>query len=229
MNVLGIAYKADGSVAARFSDKLDLGADDKKAAQNFQSQPLHYENQFEIAPGSYTLKVVFKSGDQSFGKLETPLVVDPYDGKAFAVSGVALSHNVKQVSQVDFDRDQALLEGKTPLVFQGLQITPTGLSRFKKGTAVVAYVEIYDPLMLTPKPPGIGVQVRLVDRKTGQQKEDTGLVNMAKAIQPGSSIVPVGLRLPTDKLDAGSYRLELTAVDTTGQKTRVRSADFDLE
>jgi hypothetical protein len=208
---------------------MDLGADDKKAAQSFQSQPLHYENQFEIAPGSYTLKVVFKSGEQSFGKLETPLVVDPYDGKAFAVSGVALSHNVKPVSQVDFDRDQALLEGKTPLVFQGMQITPTGLSRFKKGSAVVAYVEVYDPVLLTPKPPAIGVQVRLVDRKTGQQKEDTGLVNMAKAIQPGSSIVPVGLRLPTDKLDAGSYRLELTAMDSTGQKTSVRSADFDLE
>jgi hypothetical protein len=30
-------------------------------------------------------------------------------------------------------------------------------------------------------------------------------------------------------LDAGSCRLELIAMDSTGQKTSVRSADFDLE
>jgi hypothetical protein len=101
---------------------------------------------------------------------------------------------------------------------------------FKQGVpATNAYVEVYDPVLLTPKPPAVGVQVRLVDRKTGQMKQDTGLVNMAKSIQSGSSIVPVGLRLPTDKLDAGAYRLELTAMDSTGQKTAARSADFDLE
>jgi hypothetical protein len=229
MNVLGIAYKTDGSVAARFSDTVNLDAVDKKSMQNFQAQPLHYTDQFDIAPGKYTLKVVFKSGEESFGKLETPLNVDPYDGKTFALSGIALSHSLKPVSQLDFNRDEALLEGKTPLVAQGMEITPTGSNRFAKGAPAVAYVEIYDPMMLNPSPPSVGLQLRIVDRKTGEQKEDSGFVNMTKAVQPGSAMVPIGLRLPTDKLPPGAYRLELNAVDTAGHKAGGRSADFDVE
>jgi VWFA-related protein len=229
MNVLGIAYKTDGTVAARFSDTLDLDAQDKKAAQNFQTQPLHYEDQFDIAPGKYTLKVVFKSGEESFGKLEAPLNVDPYDGKTMAMSGVALSQNVKPVGQLDAAQDEALLQGKTSLIAQGMQIVPTGTSQFKKGSTVVAYLEVYDPSLADAKPPGVGVRLRVLDRKTGEQKEDSGLVNMAKAIQPGNAMIPVGLRLPTDKLAAGAYRLELSAADTAGHKAGVRSTDFDLE
>jgi hypothetical protein len=229
VNVLGIAYKADGSVAARFSDTVNVEAIDKKAVAGFQSQQLHYEDQFEIAPGQYTLKVVFQSGDESFGKIETPLTVDAYDGKTFALSSVALSHEVRPISQFDFSRDQALLEDKTPLVAQGVQVTPTGLSKFKKGATAAAYIEIYDPFALNPKPGDVGLQLRIVDRKTGEQKQDTGFMNMTKSIQPGSSVVPIGIRLPIETLAAGSYRAELRAVDSMGHKTGVRVADFDLE
>ena len=52
---------------------------------------------------------------------------------------------------------------------------------------------------------------------------------MAKSVQPGSAMVPVGLRLPTDKLAPGAYRLELSAADSAGHKAPVRSAEFDLE
>jgi methionine-rich copper-binding protein CopC len=90
-------------------------------------------------------------------------------------------------------------------------------------------VEIYDPMMLNPSPPSVGLQLRIVDRKTGEQKEDSGFVNMTKAVQPGSAMVPIGLRLPTDKLPPGAYRLELNAVDTAGHKAGGRSADFDVE
>ena len=70
VNVLGIAYKPDGTIAARFSDTVDLDFDGKKEVEEFQKQPFHYENQFDVASGQYTLKVVFSSGNESFGKLQ---------------------------------------------------------------------------------------------------------------------------------------------------------------
>ena len=62
VNVLGIAYKQDGSVAARFSDAVKLDFENQKEVQSFKERPMHYENQFDVAVGVYNLKVVFDSG-----------------------------------------------------------------------------------------------------------------------------------------------------------------------
>src|SRR5579864_3261412 len=40
VNVLGIAYKSDGSIAARFSDTVNLDFDDKKAVEEFQKEQI---------------------------------------------------------------------------------------------------------------------------------------------------------------------------------------------
>ena len=49
VSVLGMAYNADGSVAARFSDQVELDFESKQAVENFNKKPYHYENQFEVA------------------------------------------------------------------------------------------------------------------------------------------------------------------------------------
>jgi hypothetical protein len=121
------------------------------------------------------------------------------------------------------------VEDRTPLVAQGLQIIPSGTNRFLKTDVAAVYAEIYEPLLLLPNPPSVGIQMRVVDRKTGQQKIDTGAINMAKSVTAGNSVVPVGLRIPLDELGAGSYRAELKAMDTAGHWSTIRSADFDVQ
>src|SRR5208282_2862601 len=78
INILGVAYRPDGTVGARFSDTAKVYLENKKELESFKERPLHYEYQFEVAPGKYTLKVAFSSGGAAFGKLEMPLTVDPY-------------------------------------------------------------------------------------------------------------------------------------------------------
>ena len=73
VNILGLAYLPDGSVGARFSDALKIDFDDKKQMEAFKENPMHYENQFDVASGKYNLKVVFASSGESFGKVEMPL------------------------------------------------------------------------------------------------------------------------------------------------------------
>jgi len=53
-------------------------------------------------------------------------------------------------------------------------------------------------------------------------------VEVANFIHAGNPVIPVGLRLPVASLAAGSYRAELTALDSAG-KSVVRSADFEIE
>jgi VWFA-related protein len=232
VNVLGIAYKPDGSVAARFSDTVNLDLDGKKEVQEFQKQPLHYENQFEVASGQYALKVVFSSSGESFGKVEAPLVVDPYDSKQFSVSGVALSRDVHRVSDLATGLDDVLLADRTPLVVQGMQVVPTGGTHFTKTDNAVLYFEIYEPLMVnTPATPlKVGVTYLVVDRKSGEKKVDnSGLVDLQTSGKPGNPVIPLGFKVPVDKLPPGSYRAELKAMDSAGNSSKPRTVEFEVE
>ncbi len=227
INVLGLAYKQDGTVAARFSDNVDLTFDGKSEVEEFAKKPYHYENQFEIASGQYQLKVAFSSGGESFGKLEMPLVVDTYDTKQFGLSALALSKELHPLSQVSSGLDAALLEDRTPLVAQGVQIIPAGSDRFKKSDPATFYVEIYDPLLTTATPPNVRIHIQVVDRKTGQQKVELG--GPVPGVKAGNPVIALGVKLPMDKLVPGSYRLELQAADSAGNTTAARTADFEVE
>jgi VWFA-related protein len=228
VNVFGLAYKLDGTVAARFSDTLSLNFDEKKEVEEFNSKPFHYDTQFDIASGHYDLKVVFNPhGADTFGRMEMPLVIDPYDGKQFTLSAVALSKEIHPVSQMGSSLDAALLEDRTPLVTQGLQLIPSGSDQFKKSDRAGFYVEIYDPLLTGANPPKVGIQMSVVDRKTGEKKIDSG--GPAADAKPGNALVPLGLRLPVADLPPGSYRLELKAVDSAGNTSQPRTADFEVQ
>jgi hypothetical protein len=227
VNVLGIAYKPDGSVAARFSDVVKLDFESQKEVQAFKEKPMHYENQFDVAVGVFNLKVVFDSGDASFGKLESPLVINAYEATDFAVSGVAFSTVFAKTTDSDANLDSVLLEGRSPLVAGNYQFTPTGYSRFKAADKVGMYFELYDPALVGETKPKVAVQMRILDGKTLELKQDTGNVLVDNFVKAGSPVVPAGLRLPIEGLAPGLYRLELKALDSTGSFA-IRTADFEI-
>jgi VWFA-related protein len=228
INILGIAYKPDASIAARFSDTLNVDLDDKKQIEEFQKQPYRYENQFGVASGEYKLKVVFSSGNQSFGKVEIPLSIDPYRGQEFSISGVALSNNLRRAGgDSSTDLDSQLLEDRTPLVVQGIQLSPSASNHFKKTDTVGIYAEVYDPLVKNPNPPEVAYELIVVERKSGQQKLHVG--SRTPKGKDGDPVIALGLQLPVATLGPGSYRLQLRAVDSKDNSTKTRTADFEVE
>ena len=229
VNVLGIAYRADNSIAARFSDTANLDFEDKKELQEFEKHPFHYENQFDLASGQYSLRVVFNSGSESFGKVVVPVNIDAYDGKHLSMSALALSNEVHAAGEMSAGLDGDLLEDRKPLIVRGMRIVPAATDHFKKSDNLVLYSEVYAPELLDATPPKIGLEYVVVDRKTGEKKVDAGITDTAAAIQAGSMVMTLGLKVPIDKLSPGSYRVQLRALDSNGKSTEFRSADFELE
>jgi VWFA-related protein len=227
LNILGIAYKPDGSIAARFSDTLNRDFDGKKEVEEFQKQPLHYENQFGVASGEYKLKVVFSSGNESFGKLEMPLMIDPYRGQEFSISGVALSNSIRRTADISTDLDDLLLEDRTPLLVQDLQILPSASNHFKKTDTAAIYAEVYEPLLKNPNPPEVAYELIVLERKSGQEKFHVG--DRTPKGKTGDPVIPLGLKLPVASLGPGSYRMQLRAVDSAGNFSKTRTADFEVE
>lgn len=231
VNILGLANLPDGSVGARFSDALKIDFEDKKQMEAFKEHPMHYENQFDVASGKYNLKVVFSSGGDSFGKVEMPLNVDPYDTKQFSMSALALSKEVHRASDLGTGLDALLLEDRVPLIANGMQMVPYGSNQFKKGDFVGFYTELYEPLMVnatSTSRPVVAFDLRILDAKSGAQKLDTGLMQVPLPTQAGSPTIPLGAKIPTDSLTPGDYKVEIKAVDSGG-KQFIRSTEIQLE
>ncbi|MGB2834456.1 MAG: VWA domain-containing protein [Candidatus Sulfotelmatobacter sp.] len=227
INILGIAYKPDASIAARFSDTVNVDLDGKKEVEEFQKQAFHYENQFGIASGEYKLKVVFSSGNESFGKLETPLLIDPYLGEEFSISSVALSNDLRRAANLATDLDSQLLEDRTPLLADGFQISPSASNHFKKTDTAAIYTEVYEPLLKNPNPPTVGFDLVIVERASGQEK--MRFAHQAPGVKAGNPLISLGLKLPVAQLGPGSYLLKLKAVDSVGNSSKTRLVDFEVE
>lgn len=227
LNILGVATKADGTVAARFSDAVDLELE-KKQLDEFASQPYHYENQFYIASGQYKLNIAVNTGDK-YGKFEVPLIVDPYDKAQFSMSGLALSKEFHRVSDLSENLDNMLLQDRTPLVTQGLQLVPSGGNTFKKSDRAAVYLEVYEPQIADSTPPKVSLKLNILDEKTGKSQLEAGVPDTGASVVPGNPAIPMGVPLPLDHLQPGTYIVELSATDSAGHATAARKATFTVE
>ena len=88
-------------------------------------------------PGNTISRSCSARAARNFGKVEAPLVIDPWDAKQFGLSGVALSNQVHQMSETTSGLDAALLEDRVPLVTQRAAHHPSGDNRFKNDGAGV--------------------------------------------------------------------------------------------
>jgi hypothetical protein len=228
LNVLGIASVSGSGVGARFSDKVELNFQNKKDAERFKQHPYHYENDFTVPAGQYELKLVVSPDHQNFARLEMPLVIEPWDGQHFALSGVALSRESHNISGAEHP-DSFLASGHMKMISRGLEFIPTASSRYKKTDPAMLYVEVYEPLLRDPNPPKVLIQLMVVDRKSGAVKIDSGRLDMTNRVLPGNPIVPIGLKVPIEPLEPGIYMVVLKASDTAGNASVVRHAEFEVE
>jgi len=230
VNVLGVAYTQDGTVAARFSDVVKFDLENQKEVDKFREKPLHYENQFDIASGNYAFRAVFdtngEKGGESFGKLEMPLVINAYDAGQFAISGIALCKSVTPADAVDTSIDSLLMEGRSPLIAGPYKFNPSGYNKFAKADNVAMYFEVYDPLIAGETPPKVSVQLRFLDGK-GNPLNDLGVVPVDNFVRAGDPKVATGLKLPVGALPPGAYKVEIKAQDSAGNWA-ARTADFEV-
>jgi hypothetical protein len=226
VNILGIAYKADGSVGARFSDTLSMEME-KDEWKEFTKAPYRYQNQFDAAPGSYKFTVVLSSGGEGFAKMEKPLQIDAYDGTKFTLGGVVLSSSMQRVDEIPTEVDATLLEDRKPLIVKGTQITPAADYQFKKTDNIMLYSELYEPLLKTDPAIKIAAGYRIFD-STNKQVFFTGGVPLDTFVEKGNPVVPFALKVDTSALAPGSYRLVLLAVDGQNNQAPQRPVNFSV-
>jgi hypothetical protein len=217
LNFLGVATGADGEVHGRFSDALKLDFDSPSQAENLKGKTLHYEKEFKIAPGQYNLSVAFGQGESSFGKVQVPLMIDPWTGD-LGLSGLALGRETLPASDLGLD---LTLGDRTPLVAEGVQVVPSGSWQFNKSEPAFVYFEVYGAEASAAR-----VRMRVLDVKTGEQKWDGGMMQLPPQNSGAMPSISLDAKLPVDSLPRGSYQLEVTATSSGGKQIK-RTAAFE--
>jgi len=243
VGVLGIVLGKDGSLVTRFSDvcEIDDSCQHNSTVEEFGVPQwdhvlTRYETQLTLPAGEYTLRVVLSDGTR-FGRAEIPLTVDSYDRKDLAISAVSLCKRVSDASAYSPQHPPKLPgvwtaklpRNYVPLVSNDTEFKPTGDTRFKKGEILYTYFEVYQPLLAEQSPVTVGIQIRILDLKTGDIKSDSHPVSAMPYVKAGSPVIPIGRGINISNLPRGSYRLDVQATDSAGKSTPWRSVNFTVE
>lgn len=248
IGILGIVYRRDGSPVARFSDLACCASESPvfvpstnpdfysyPHVYDFRSRldpvflPSRYETLLDLPTGQYDLQVVLSDG-KKFGRALTRLSIDGYDGRQLAISSVALCKRFRDAGAAAQEAAAVnLAPSYVPLVSKGVQVTPSADINFKRGEPLIAYFEVYEPLLSQQPTTAVQVHMRIVDAKTGVKKVDFPALDAAPYMRQGTTMIPIGDELMIGQLPKGNYRLEVQATDSAGRSTPWRTTSFTLE
>ena len=226
MDVLGMAYIPGGDVVARFTHKLKFDFDTRQQFDDFLRHPLHYEQQFEVVPGNYQFKIIFRSAKDRFGAVEAPLAIDPFNNGQLSVSAIAFSRHVQPITPEAAQEETEA--GKYPLIFRGNRIAVSGSDVLSKTGTAEAYFEIYEPLASAAGTVQLTMRLRLLNAQSNEPAWNSGDVDLSALAKSANHLIPVGLKLPVATLPPGTYRAELTVKDSAGGQA-TRSIQFRTE
>jgi hypothetical protein len=237
IHVLGMVYKGNGELERQFGDtfRCDMWArtPQGKVFQEFPGAkgniPTLFDTQIELRPGEYELRVAVTDG-KKFGRARLPFLVEALNGNGLTVSDVALNSILRDASWIVRDATDATPAPivPTPLVSKNVQFLLVSDAELHRDNPLSVYFEIYEPLLET-RTTAVSFRVRITDLKTGALVMNTQPMSAADWVLPGNAVIPIGLKLGTEKLPPGSYRFEVQASDSAGRQSVWQQATFTVE
>jgi len=224
LNIMGVAYAEDGSVAARFSETMPIRFAKEQEAE-FRKSALPYRNYFKLRPGKYRLKLAASDEENNLGAAEQALEVPAIAPQAFAVSSLVIAEHLMQLPELIRNLQTQLLDQSDPLLFSQMQIEPSIANRLPVNNPVAVLFRIsnlsgpLDQLNLLAK-------TKLLDEKG--ERFALAPIPLKEILSPaGPTEVVVGMRLPFQSVPAGKYRLAMEITEAgTGQSATIQT---DLE
>jgi hypothetical protein len=109
---------------------------------------------------------------------------------------------------------EAKAQAANPLIEDGLKLVPNISRVFSKNRELYVYLQAYEREAETTQP----LVVYATFFRGAERVRDTRPVIVAEGMDPKSQAVPLKLTIPLEELSNGEYVLQLTVLDSTGQK-----------
>jgi VWFA-related protein len=226
VDVMGVAYSEDGSVAARFSETMNLAVDKDKEGL-FQSSDIPYRNYIKLRPGKYQLKLAIADEKGKVGTSEQTLSVPPMPASGLASSSLVVSQEMAQLPELIRNMQAKLLDETDPLIYKGIQIFPPVENSLSRENPIAVFYKLYN-LAGSEQNRNLTAKVQLVDEK-GQTNELQPIALGEATYPTGPSEVAIGFNLPLKDLSPGKYRLTVETVDAAQSQSVTSQTEFMLQ
>lgn len=225
LNIMGIAYAEDNSMAARFSETLPIRFERDKEAE-IRKGNLGYQNYFRLRPGKYRLKLAVLDASQNLGSMEQSLEVPAFPDRGFTGSSLVAVERASQLPNLIENLRTQLLDENDPLLYSGAQIEPSVSNRFPGSSEILLMFRLYQL-------PGSSDQRELTAKATLRNENGKEYIQapvpLKKAIFPVSQTeAVVGLAVSFPDVPAGKYRLMLEVGDATPAQSAMLQTDLEL-
>ena len=224
LNIMGIAYAEDNSMAARFSETVPIRFDREKEAE-VRKGNLRYRNYFRLRPGKYRLKLAVSDASSNLGSTEQSLDVPGFPDQGFAGSSLVVAERGAQLPNLIENLQTQLLDERDPLLYSGTQVEPSILNRFSARSSILLMFHLYHL-------PGAADQRELTAvvkiLAKGGKEYVQGPISLKNAAFPvNRSEVVAGLTF-SPNVPAGTYRLLLEVQDEGTAQRAILQTDFEL-
>ncbi len=225
LNIMGVAYAENGSIAARFSQTLPISFDKEKEPE-FRNGSLAYRNYFKLRPGKYRLKLAVSDESNNLGSIEQSLEVPAFPDQGFAGSSIVIAEQTSQLPDLIRNLQAQLLDENDPLLYQGVQIEPSVENRLRAGSVIPLMFRLYN----LPGPPDrwdLEAKARLLD-ETGKEYV-LGPISLKETMSVvGDAEAAVVLRLSFQDVPPGKYRLIIETSEAASLKTATLQIDLEF-
>ncbi len=221
IDFIGTTSRSDGEAVGRFTESDNIDRETEAEAEAFTQVSHRFAHQFLLASGNYLFRMTIGVGPSSVRSIELPLTIEPWKSTSFAIGSIAFTNESSA-------GDKVQSPGGRPLIAAGREFVPCATNTFGPDDRIYFYTELYDAKLMSTTPPAVSIQYRVVDRATGEVKQDSAVAGLANYIRPGDPVIPFATRLTIAGLGHGSYRLEVMAGHSSDTETIARSVDFDV-
>lgn len=225
IDVMGVAYGEDGSVAARFSETINLSIEKEKEAA-FQNQDIPYQNYLKLRPGKYQLKMAIADEKGKIGTTEQSLVIPPLPADGMATSSLVMTQQMNQLPDLIKNIQSKLMEENDPLAYKGMQLIPDVDQILSKTGSVAIYYKVYN-LKSNPQNLHLVAKIQVIDEK-GAPATNESLVLDDATQSTGASEAAVGFSIPLKDLAPGKYQLKVETRDTEQNQSVTSGTEFAI-
>lgn len=225
LNIMGVAYAENGSIAARFSQTLPVSFDKEKEPE-YRKASLVYRNYFKLRPGKYRLKLAVSDESNNLGSTEQSLEVPAFPDQGFAGSSIVIAEQASQLPDLIRNLQTQLLDESDPLICPGVQIEPSVDNRLRAGSSVPLMFRLYN---LPGAPDRLGLEARAMLLDETGKEYSLGPFSLKEAMSAaGDGEAAVALSLSFQEVPPGKYRLIIETAEAASLQTATLQTDLEF-
>ncbi len=224
LDVMGVAFTENNSVAARFSESVPIRID----KENDRNSPriLNYNNYFKLRPGKYRIKLVASDGTNNLGSMEQAMDIPAFPENGMTASSLVVADRVSRLPALIQDIRTKLLDDSDPLVYGGMQITQNVENKLPVNSPLPVLYKLYNISGSTDRWKGVA-KAKLLD-DAGNEVSLPPFSLEQDPLQSDSNEATIGLTLKFQDLMPGKYKLIIETTELPSSQTATVQTDLEL-